>query len=307
MTWDPGEVLANEMEITMNKYSLARHVAVAALLLCTAISYSQQPKGRPDLLVSTQWLAAHLNDPKLVIIHIGNPDAYKNEHIPGARLADRNFVDKGTELPPIDKLKGVLEGMGISDDSRVVVYTPDWGPQATRLIFTLNYVGFDNAALLDGGFDKWLEEKRPTSPEVPPPAKGTLTVHTHPEIVATLEDVKQVTTGATPNTLILDARPLRRYRQGHLPGAVPFFWENNLKEAEALSQVLKSPDELRRMYVAAGARPGTKLVSYCEVGWQASYAYFIGRYLGYDARMYDGSYDEWSTQKQPSIRGDNAR
>jgi thiosulfate/3-mercaptopyruvate sulfurtransferase len=71
--------------------------------------------------------------------------------------------------------------------------------------------------------------------------------------------------------------------------------------------MLKKPDDLRKMYAAAGAAPGRKIVSYCEVGLQASYTYFIARYLGYDAAMYDGSYSEWSTAKQASIRGDNPR
>jgi thiosulfate/3-mercaptopyruvate sulfurtransferase len=85
------------------------------------------------------------------------------------------------------------------------------------------------------------------------------------------------------------------------------FWEKNLKEPEEIVQLLKNPEDLRKMYVAAGVTPGKKIVSYCEVGLQASYAYFIARYLGYDAAMYDGSWSEWSKEKQPSIRGDSIR
>jgi len=117
--------------------------------------------------------------------------------------------------------------------------------------------------------------------------------------------VQQLTSGSDSGTVLIDARPIKRYRAGHLPGAAPFFWEKNLVSAE--DPVLKSPEELRKMYATAGAIPGTKIVSYCEVGLQASYVYFIARYLGYDAAMYDGSYMEWSTAKQPSVRGDSAR
>lgn len=282
--------------------------ALCALLLAS-LSQAQQPKPHPEMVVSTQWLADHLNEPKVVLIHIGSPEDYKESHIAGARLLppQKFVVPQGTELPPVDQLKAAFEGVGISDDSHVVVYTTNWGPMATRLIFTLNYVGFDNAALLDGGIEKWTAEKRPVSTEAAAEAKGTLTVHARPDMVAKIDDLKQITGSATPNVLVVDARPLRRYRQGHLSGAVPFFWENNLVDAQALAQVLKSPEQLRRAYVAAGARPGTKLVSYCEVGWQATYAWFIARYLGYDAQMYDGSYDEWTKQKQPTVRGDSAR
>lgn len=292
----------------MSRLRLFPFLSVAIVLLPAAAGLAQQPKPRPDVVVSTQWLAAHLSDPKLVIIHAGDPDNYRTAHIPGARsLPGNKFTAPGTELPPDDQLKAALEGIGISDDSRVVIYSPDWGPIASRLFFTLDYLGFNNAALLDGGIEKWQEEKRSTSTDEPVVTRGTLTVHPHPELVAKLSQVKELTGGPNPNTVIVDARPLRRYRTGHLPGAVPFFWEKNLVDAEAMSQVLKSPAELRKMYAAAGVTPGKKVISYCEVGWQATYAYFIARYLGYDAAMYDGSWSEWSKEKQPAVRGDSAR
>lgn len=288
---------------------MSRNISwISIALLVSVVACAQQPKTRTDMVVSTQWLADHATDPKLVVLQVSSPDDFKDAHVPGARLMppQKFVVQQGTELPPPDQLKAAFEGVGISDDSRVVVYTTNWGPMATRLIFTLDYVGFDNAALLDGGLDKWTDEKRPISTDTPAETKGSLTIHAHPEIVARLDDVKQATT-SSGNVQLVDARPLRRYRQGHLSGAIPFFWENNLKDAEALSQLLRSPDELRRLYVKAGVKPGTKVVSYCEVGWQATYAWFIARYLGYDAQMYDGSYDEWTKQKQPTVRGDSPR
>src|SRR6476646_604518 len=142
-----------------------RYAAFFVLLsmLCLAGSLTaQQEKLRTGMVVSTQWLADHLNDPKVVILHVSMPDDYKEAHISGARLMPppKFVVQQGTELPPVDQLKAAFEGVGISDDSHVVVYTSNWGPMATRLIFTLNYLGFDNASLLDGGIDKWAEEKR---------------------------------------------------------------------------------------------------------------------------------------------------
>ena len=282
-----------------------------AVALFAGLLQAQQPKTHPEYVVSTAWLAEHLSDPKLVIVHVGNPNDFKDAHIPGARfLGGDKFAANtppGTELLPDDQLKTNLEAIGISDDSRVIIYTPDWQPMAARVFFTLDYLGFRNAALLDGGMDAWLAEKRATSNEVPAVTHGTLTVHPHPEIVAKLDAVKQLVSEGNSQTVIVDARPLRRYRSGHLAGAVPMFWEKNLKGPEEIVQLLKSPEELRKMYVAAGVTPGKKIVSYCEVGLQASYAYFIARYLGYDAAMYDGSWSEWSREKQPSVRGDSAR
>jgi thiosulfate/3-mercaptopyruvate sulfurtransferase len=266
-----------------------------------------------DLLVSTQWLADHLSDPHLVLVYVGHmPDDYHAAHIPGSRfLAMDKFIDDrppGTELPSPELLKKNLEDIGISDDSRIVFYAPDWDPMATRLFFTLDYIGHgDHAALLDGGMDRWLHEKRPTSSDDPPITRGTLTIHLHPEIVAKMDAMKKLVADESANSdvVIIDARPMKRYRAAHLPGSVPMFWETNLVSPD--DPVLKTPAELRQMYAKAGVTKGKKVVSYCEVGHQASYAYFVARYLGFDAAMYDGSYNEWGPAKQPVVRGDAAR
>ena len=266
-------------------------------------------KTHPELVVSTHWLSDHLSDPKLVIIDVGMAgmeSSFGKAHIPGAReLGDEQIAGPGEELLPDDKLKTNLEAIGISDDSRVVIYSSHWFPMAARLLFTLDYVGFKNAALLNGGMETWMAEKRPVSTDVLKITRGSLTIHPHPEVVAKLAEVQKWTSGTDSHVLLLDARPRGRYETGHLPGAVVLFWEDNLVSRSNL--MLKSPDELRKMYAAVGAAPGKKIVSYCEVGEQASYAYFIARYLGYDAAMYDGSYSEWSKARQPTVHGDSAR
>jgi thiosulfate/3-mercaptopyruvate sulfurtransferase len=284
-------------------------VVVSLLVSAAAAQRPGDGKTHPELLVSTQWLSEHLSDPKLVIFDVGMGGMESNfgkGHIPGAReFKDEVMSGPGEELLPDDQLKTNLEAIGISDDSRVVIYSSHWTPMAARLLFTLDYVGFKNAALLDGGMEKWMAEKRPTSTETPKITRGSLTIHPHPEIVAKMAEVQKWITGSDPRVVLLDARPMKRYEAGHLSGAVPMFWENNLVSRN--NPVLKSPDELRKMYVSAGVTPGKRVVSYCEVGEQASYAYFVARYLGYDAAMYDGSWSEWSKEKQPSVKGDSAR
>jgi len=208
------------------------------------------------------------------------------------------------ELLPDDQLKANLEAVGLNNDSRIVIYSPLGLKYAARVFFTLDYLGLGgHAALLDGGIDKWNLEKRPTSTESPAVTKGSLTIHPHQQVLAKMGYVQQLTSGASKAAVLLDSRPIERYRAGHLPGAVPFFWEKNLVSAEV--PVLKSPDELRQLYSAAGAAAGKKIVSYCEVGHQASFTYFVARYLGYDAAMYDGSFTEWSAANQPAVSGDS--
>jgi thiosulfate/3-mercaptopyruvate sulfurtransferase len=264
----------------------------------------------PELVVSTQWLSDHISDRNLVIVHIGHDEQdYRAGHIPGARYLP---MDKfatgqtapGTELLPADELKRNLEAIGIGDDSRVVYYAPDWDPMATRLFFTMDYLGHGNqAALLDGGLDQWTLEKRPTSTEASDAKPANLTVHLHPEIVARMDDMTKLVVNSGKDVTIIDARPSKRYRNGHLRGAQSLYWENALvSEKEPL---LKTPEQLRQLFDEAGIRGKKKAITYCEVGLQASYVYFLARYLGIDSAMYDGSYREWSEAKQPVIRGDS--
>ena len=290
--------------------AVRRTFALTVLVVLLGLAASAQ-KTHPEMLVSTQWLAAHLSDPKLVIIHAGAADQYQVAHIPGARLLTEDKIAAEQEMPrvellPDDELKANLEAIGLNDDSRIVIYSPEGAKYAARVFFTLDYLGLgDHAALLDGGIAKWNLEKRPTSSETPTVTKGSLTIHPRPEVVAKMKDVQQLTSAANSSVVLIDSRNIERYRDGHLPGAVSFFWEKNLAGPEAM--VLRSPDELRKMYVALGAAPGKKIVSYCEVGHQASYTYFVARYLGYDAAMYDGSWTEWSAAQKPAVRGDNPR
>jgi thiosulfate/3-mercaptopyruvate sulfurtransferase len=303
-------------------FHLIAHVVLACGLILTQSvpgnaaeknASSGNAAAHPELVVSTAWLAEHLSDPHLVIVHVGHERGdYDAAHIPNARFLtmDKFISDAkpGTELLPPEQLKQNLEAIGIGDDSRVVYYAPDWDPMATRLFFTLDYLGHGNqAALLDGGMDRWLHEKRPTSTEEPKIAPATLTVHVHPEVLVTMDAVEKLVSdkAGASNAVIVDARPMKRYRAGHLPGAQPMFWETALVSQD--NPVLKSPQQLRQQFEAIGVKQGDKVISYCEVGYQASYTYFLARYLGYDAAMYDGSYSEWNGAKQAVLRGDSPR
>jgi thiosulfate/3-mercaptopyruvate sulfurtransferase len=123
------------------------------------------------------------------------------------------------------------------------------------------------------------------------------------EIVARMDYRKKLVDHSEAEIVIVDARPSKRYRNGHLRGAESLYWENALvSEKEPL---LKSPEQLPQLFTAATVTGNTKVVSYCEVGLQASYVYMLARYLGFDAAMYDGSSNEWSDAKQPVVRGDS--
>lgn len=284
------------------------------LVLITAFGFAQEkPKLRTEMLVSTDWLAEHLNDPNVVIVHFARYRGdYDRAHIPGARFLRTNQLVSDSqettfELPPVADLQKALEAIGVGDKGRIIIYGTQAPPTTTRAYFTLDYLGLgDRVALLDGGIEKWKAEKRALSTDTPKIIPAKLTVHPRPEVVAKYEGVRKIADSTEPAALLLDARPLSRYKDGHLAGATDLFWVDTLTSRELPSW--KSPDELRKIFEAAGFKPGSKIITYCEVGQQATHAYFTAKYLGYDVSMYDGSFDEWTSAKDaPVVKGDAKR
>ncbi|HEU4794589.1 MAG TPA: sulfurtransferase [Pyrinomonadaceae bacterium] len=289
----------------------------------TANQKGKPTSPRSKMVVSTDWLAAHLNDPKVVVLHVARERGHFDEaHIPGARFvgwgeitATRDGVPN--ELAPVADLQKVFERLGIGNDARIVVYGDNSGLAAARAYFTLDYLGHgDRVAFLDGGLEKWKAERRTTSTDKVEPKTARFTPQVRASAVTNLDVVRDFSWTATnvtsPNAVLIDARPVAEYtganpgdgvpRGGHIPGAVNVFWMQNVQSKE--NPVLRSVAELRKLYEEAGALPGRTLVTYCRTGGQASHSYFTLKYLGYDVVMYDGSFFEWSnTEGTPIIAG----
>jgi thiosulfate/3-mercaptopyruvate sulfurtransferase len=264
-----------------------------------------------EMIVSAQWLSGHLNDPKIIVLHVGEKRSeFESGHIPGARfLALEDFIEgEDAELPSTEKLKATFEKLGVSDDSRVVIYTTAWYPMAGRAYYTLDYLGHGgHAALLDGGIDEWRKENRQLSKDAPKITRGAFTPHVHPEVRAMMEEVKKLSEQQSKNALLVDSRPDKRYTDGHIAGAVHIYWQETLVDAKN-KPVFLPPDKLKELFAARGITPGEKLVTYCEIGLQASHDYFIAKYLGYDAAMFDGSIHQWSHMNNlPVVEGKSPR
>jgi thiosulfate/3-mercaptopyruvate sulfurtransferase len=282
------------------------------LLFASYACVAQTAPAHPEMVVSTQWLADHLNSPNVVVLHVAEKKSdYDAGHIPGARyLGFDDFMDvhspKMYELPSPEKLKAVFEKLGVSDNSRVVIYTQDWFPWASRAWFTFEYLGHgQQAALLDGGYKQWEHEKRATTKDEPGAAKqGSFTPHPNAEDVALLGQVKPLSEsgGNDGKNFLVDARSAKRYGDGHLSGATNIFWRSTVVSED--SPTLLPADQLRKLWTDAGFKPGEKSISYCEVGIQASHDYFVAKYVGFDAAMYDGSFHEWEMlEKLPAVKG----
>jgi thiosulfate/3-mercaptopyruvate sulfurtransferase len=271
------------------------------------------PPLRTDMLVSTDWLAAHLDDPDLVLLSVGaTPDFYTHGHIPGARqlrLEQIAVTRDGipNELPPEAVLQQVFAASGVSNNSRVVLYGDRFNLLAARAYFTLDYLGLaGHASMLDGGLEKWRAEKRPLSTEPPAIKPATLKLAPRREILINTEQMREL--AAKKSAALIDARPLAEFtgtqpsedvrERGHIPGATSLYWMDMLASRE--NPVLKPEAELRRMYAEAHAQPGQRLITYCRTGMQSSFDYFVAKYLGYDPAMYDASFYEWSLKNLPA-------
>jgi len=268
---------------------------------------------RAELVVTPAWLAQHAADKDLVILHAGNAASFQTGHIPGAHLADLDQISVSdpqglsTELPSAEILHRQLEALGISDNSRVVVYADaETIPRATRILLTLDAAGFNQRAfLLDGGLKEWKTQGHPVSTDNAPVVPGHLKPLTlHPAIV----DAAFVQAHLkTPGYVVIDGRAPDFYSgehasmggKGHLPGAgnIPF---TSITGADGK---LKSPEELRQMFTAAGYKPGDHVIAYCHIGIQATAVVFAARTLGMDAQLYDGSFQDWVKRGLPVETG----
>ncbi len=272
------------------------------------------PKLRPEMLVTTAWLAEHLHDPDLVVLCIDStPEFYAKGHIPGARqikLSEIAVTRDGipNELPPVEQLQRVFAAAGVSMNARVVLYGERLNLLAARAYFTLDYMGVaQRSSLLDGGIEKWKAEGRPLSTEVPAVKSAELTISLRPEVLVDTAALRALTKQKESFALI-DARPAKEFsgkqlsedvaKAGHIPGAKSLYWMDMLVSRE--NPVLKPEAELRRMYMELNATADRRLVTYCRTGMQSSFDYFVAKYLGYEPSMYDASFYEWSKKDLPA-------
>ena len=265
---------------------------------------------RGSMLVSTAWLAGHLQDPNLVILSIGQKAEYVHGHIPGAlyleyadtRLA-RSPVNLTFELPPVANLVEVFGKLGVTNQSHVILYfSQDMVSQTTRVFLTLDALGLGSqTSILDGGFPVWQSEGRPVSTERRLVVRGKLEPCPQNDVITGVDYVRANLHRS--GVAIVDARDLEYYtgakhadgkRAGHIPGARGLTYSTLLDE----SGKFRPPDVLAAMFRDAGIQPGDRVVAYCHIGQQATVVYFVARYLGYDARLYDGSWEDWSAHTE---------
>jgi thiosulfate/3-mercaptopyruvate sulfurtransferase len=265
-----------------------------------------------SIIVSTEWLAAHLSEPGVVVLDVDHDaNAYRDGHIFGARFVDYMTViakrdGLSTELPAANDLRESFEQAGVSNASHVVLYGPPL--MVSRAFLALEYMGLGNVSVLNGGLTKWRTEGRTISRDEAKIIVGKIELHVRPEIVADADWVRARI--GKPRVAFIDTRTDGEYvgsgdrhgmpSEGHVQGAHQLQWQELFREPNDL--LFRDRDELARIY-GSRAQPGDTVVTYCFVGYRASMTYLVARYLGYQSKLYDGSYEDWSRRQYPLVSG----
>jgi len=266
-------------------------------------------QGYASVLVSTDWVQEHLNDPTIRIVEVDvDTTAYETGHIPGAlafnwqtQLQDpirRDIVSKAD-------LERLLSELGIGNDHLIVLYGDHNNWFAAYAFWLLRMYGHERLALMDGGRKKWLAEGRPVTTEVPRYPRTEYRAK-EPDLSLRAFYTQVRESLGQPTVALVDVRSPQEYtgeilappglmetaqRGGHIPGARNIPWALTVRE----DGTFKSPDELRQLYEPQGITPDKEVIVYCRIGERSSHTWFVLKYLlGYPrVRNYDGSWTEW--------------
>jgi thiosulfate/3-mercaptopyruvate sulfurtransferase len=263
---------------------------------------------RPDSLVSTEWVANHLQDRKVRFVEVDvDTTSYQQGHVPGAvgwnwttQLCDTVVRD----VIPRAKLEALMAASGICNETTVVLYGDNNNWFAAWALWQLKLYGHEDARIMNGGRKKWVAETRPMSTEERR-LEAARYVAREPDLSlrAFLPEVQHVLRNGTS---LVDVRSPQEFtgeilsppglpetcqRGGHIPGAKSIPWGKACNE----DGTFKSYEELSQLYEGAGVARERPVIAYCRIGERSSHTWFVLKYLlGYpDVKNYDGSWTEW--------------
>lgn len=266
----------------------------------------------PDVLVNTQWINDHLNDPKVRILEVDyNPStSYLLGHIPGSLLFEwkRDLLDSTTrDVISKDALEDSLQMAGINNDTILIVYGDFKNWFATFAFWIFKYYGFQDVRLMNGSRKKWFEEDRPLSLDISSYPRGTFKASDPDNSIRAFMNYVRRDVIGSQDKILIDVRSNDEYEGkilaqseysteygqlgGHIPGAVNVPWNQMFKEDDTF----KPAEELQKLYDSLNVVPDKEVITYCGIGERASYTWFVLKYLlGYpNVKIYDGSMLEW--------------
>jgi thiosulfate/3-mercaptopyruvate sulfurtransferase len=260
------------------------------------------------VLVTTDWLVEHLNDDNLVVAEVDeNPDLYDEGHIPGAiKLHWRDDLQDPVERDLVEKeaFERLMGERGISNDTTLVLYGDKNNWFAAYAYWYVKIYGHQDVRILDGGRQKWIDESRELSTDVPQTSSATYTARDRDETIRARRDAVLKAIG---KDALVDVRSPQEFsgeliaapgyeqegaqRAGHIPSAQSIPWAQAVND----DGTFKSADALRELYGTKGITPDRQVTAYCRIGERSAHTWFVLReLLGYeDVRNYDGSWTEW--------------
>ncbi len=263
-----------------------------------------------EVLVTTDWLAGRLGDSGLVVAEVDeNPDLYDEGHIQGAiKLHWRDDLQDPIERDLIEKdaFEQLMAARGISNDTTLVVYGDKNNWFAAYAYWYLKIYGHQDVRILDGGRQKWIDEGRELTADVPSPAAGSYKAADRDESIRVYRDDVLAKLEAKGIALV-DVRSPQEYsgelmappgyeqegasRTGHIPGAQSIPWAQAVRD----DGTFKGADELRELYGGKDVTPDKEVRAYCRIGERSAHTWFVLReLLGYEnVKNYDGSWTEW--------------
>jgi thiosulfate/3-mercaptopyruvate sulfurtransferase len=263
-----------------------------------------------NVLVTTDWLAEHLGDGNLVVAEVDeDPDLYDEGHIPGAvKLHWREDLQDPVERDLADKARfeELMASRGIANDTTVVLYGDKNNWFAAYAYWYLKIYRHEDVRLVDGGRQKWIDEGRELSPDVPSPGTASYSAKQRDESIRVYRDTVLGDLESAGIALV-DVRSPQEYsgeliappgyeqegasRGGHIPGAQSIPWAQAVQD----DGTFKSADALRELYSAKGITPDKEIRAYCRIGERSAHTWFVLReLLGYEnVKNYDGSWTEW--------------
>ena len=262
------------------------------------------------VLVTTDWLAEHLNHDGVVVAEVDeNPDLYDEGHIAGAvKLHWRDDLQDPVERDLVDKptFERLLSERGIANDTTLVLYGDKNNWFAAYAYWYLKIYGHRDVRILDGGRQKWADEGREFTTETPQPRQADYEANERDESIRTYRDSVRAQIGEQSKALV-DVRSPQEYageliappgyeqegaqRAGHIPTAASIPWATAVRD----DGTFKSADELRELYEGKGVTPEKEVTAYCRIGERSAHTWFVLReLLGYETvKNYDGSWTEW--------------
>jgi thiosulfate/3-mercaptopyruvate sulfurtransferase len=262
------------------------------------------------VLVTTDWLAEHLNDDGVVVAEVDeNPDVYEEGHIPGAvKLHWKDDLQDPVERDLVEKgeFERLMGSLGIGNDTTLILYGDRNNWFAAYAYWCLKIYGHDDVRIVDGGRQKWIDESRLLTTDAPPVRQSTYTAQERDESIRAYRGAVAETIGADGAALV-DVRSPQEFsgdlisppgyeqegaqRGGHIPTAASIPWAQAVRD----DGTFKSADELRELYGAKGVTPDKSVTAYCRIGERSAHTWFVLReLLGYgDVKNYDGSWTEW--------------